>query len=77
MTKRIRRLLVGLSIAAAVTGTALTIQTSTPPDTTWGSPTTTGDTTWGTTPADNDDENAADDGDGETAPVAPNDTTWG
>lgn len=70
MTRRIRLLVAGLTVAAAaVTGTTLTT-IGTPPDTTWGAPETTDDTTWGNPPTD------AGDGDEETASPQ-GDTTWG
>lgn len=72
MTRRIRLLVVGLTVAAAaVTGTTLTT-IGTPPDTTWGAPDTTDDTTWGNPPTDGDGE---DDGEGTASPQG--DTTWG
>lgn len=59
---RLRRIAVGISLAAAaVTGAALTDNLVASPqgDTTWGAPDTPDDTTWGTPP--------------DTAPA---DTTW-
>lgn len=70
MTTRVRLLIAGLSIAAAVaTGTTLTTNLA-PVDTTWGSHATTNDTTWGT-PA------GGGDGGGQEPPANPGDTTWG
>lgn len=65
MTRRIRLLVAGLTVAAAaVTGTTLTT-IGTPPDTTWGAPDTTDDTTWGNTPTGTD---GGDDGEGTVSP---------
>jgi hypothetical protein len=70
MTKRIRRVLAGLGIAAALTtGTTLTVTPQPSGDTTWGSDTTS-DTTWSTqTTEDSDDDTG-------TGAVQ-GDTTWG
>lgn len=75
MTKRIRRLLAGLTLAiAAAAGTiAATGLPATPPDTTWGSHTTVDDTTWGSTPQDV--TGTVEDATGVT--ITPLDTTWG
>lgn len=72
MTKRIRRLLAGLTLAiAAATGTiAATGLPAAPPDTTWGSHATTDDTTWGVTAEADQDAVAG-------TVVTPLDTTWG
>lgn len=71
MTKRIKALLAGLTLAAsAFTGLAVTNAAIAPPDTTWGAPATADDTTWGTTPVDTPES--------PTGPVVtPLDTTWG
>ncbi|WP_371099900.1 hypothetical protein [Streptomyces sp. PU_AKi4] len=71
MTRRIRLLAAGLTVAAAAVAAPTLTNASTPPDTTWGAPDTTADTTWGNPPVGNDGDG------GETTPVRPADTTWG
>jgi hypothetical protein len=72
VTKRIRLLVAGISLAAAaVTGTTLTTTSGAqPPDTTWGAPADDSDCCL--PPA-----NPGDGEDGQDTPVRPADTTWG
>ncbi|MBJ6623525.1 hypothetical protein [Streptomyces sp. DHE17-7] len=75
MTKRIRRLVVGLTLTAAA-GTTLSA-TSSVADTHWGAGSTSevlADTHWGINPPEG--EDGQEDGEGE-APVVPQDTHWG
>jgi hypothetical protein len=73
VTKRIRRLAAGLSIAAAVaTGTTLTTSgAAQPPDTTWGAPTDNSNCCLPGANPDNNSDSA------NTPPAVQNDTTWG
>lgn len=73
-TSRLRQAVAALTLTAAAVGgaVALTDDTATPPDTTWGAPDTTDDTTWGNPPT------VDVDVDGTVSVVlTPLDTTWG
>lgn len=79
MNKRIRRLIIGLTLTAAATGTALTAATVTTStaaaDTYWGADLTTDDTHWGTPPTGDVPDTS---GTIETDPIViPLDTHWG